>query len=80
MTHKEISDRVQRLNAERRRYLQEVTRDFDAEQEREREYLREACGRVGHVWKFTDWNPCGDPCFSCPICGATRVGYQKNDR
>ena len=33
--------------------------------------MREACGGIGHEWRFTHLGPLNNQQFSCAVCGAT---------
>lgn len=68
-THKEIAAAMRRIEKERLNALQELMRDFDKNYYSPNvRTLREACGRLGHKWRFTGLGPFGDPWFSCGIC------------
>jgi hypothetical protein len=70
-THSEIADAVRGIEKERRNAMRELMRDFD-----EGYYcpnlkaMREACGRLGHKWRFTHLGPLRDPWFGCGVCHA----------
>ena len=71
-THKDIASAVRGIERERREAMGVLMRDFD-----ETYYLpnlrdmREACGGIGHEWRFTHLGQLNNPRFSCAVCGAT---------
>jgi hypothetical protein len=77
-THSEIADAVRGVEKERRDAMRELMRDFD------KSYyypnlkdMREACGRLGHKWRFTHLGPLGDPWFCCGVCHATECRPER---
>lgn len=68
-THSEIASAVRGIEKERRVAMQELMRDFDQNYYYPNlKDMREACGRIGHKWRFTNLGPLGDPWFTCDIC------------
>jgi len=77
-THREISDAVHGLEKERREAMRELMRDFDEHYYRPNiKDAREACGRIGHAWRFTHLGPLGDPWFCCGVCHATECRPER---
>lgn len=70
-THSEIADAVRGIEKERRDAMRELMRDFDQSYYYPNlKDMREACGRIGHKWRFSHHGPLGDPWFLCGVCHA----------
>lgn len=70
-THSEIADAVRGIEKERRDAMRELMRDFDQNYYSPNlKDMREACGRIGHKWRFSQLGPLGDPWFLCGVCHA----------
>ena len=79
-THSEIADAVRGIEKERRDAMRELMRDF------EQDYyypnlkdMQEACGRLGHKWRFTHLGPLSDPWFSCGVCHASECRTEREN-
>ena len=57
-THSEIADAVRGIEKERRDAMRELMRDFDQSYYYPNlKDMREACGRIGHKWRFSHHGP-----------------------
>jgi hypothetical protein len=77
-THDEIADAVREIEKARRDIMRERMRDFDhGYYYPNLKDMREACGRLGHKWRFTHLGPLGDPWFCCDVCHVTKCRPER---
>lgn len=80
-THSEIADAVRGIEKERRDAMRELMRDFDQGYYYPNlKNMREACGRLGHKWRFTRLGPLSDQWFSCGVCHASECRPERDAR
>jgi hypothetical protein len=71
-THGEISDAVRSIEKERREAMRKLMSDFDhGYYYPNLKIMRQACGALGHAWRFTHLGPLSDPWFMCSVCHAS---------
>lgn len=74
MTHSEISNQRHALETARREVMRKAMEAYDRETYwPARKLLHEACGAVGHNWRFSHHGPLGDPWFFCTACNLSKV-------
>lgn len=73
-THREIRTAIDGLEKTRRTIIELALKEWnETVYWPQRKELREQCAEVGHVWRFSNFGPLGDPWFHCNVCGTSKV-------
>lgn len=74
MTHLDIIAEIHKLNRIRRERVRYAVEAHHEQYKDEYARLQDVCGEIGHVWKFSNFGPVGDPWYCCGSCNLTRIG------
>ena len=76
MNQDDIRTRRRQLDKERQARVSAVVDAFYREHRPEWESLMLACGKIGHLWRFTHFGPTGKPWSTCAACGKSTTEYE----